>query len=176
MMRHHRGAGPGGNHDRLTGLECLQEMARHGARSGAIAASVCGLPATRLVLGKVHPIAQPLQHVGHRHPHFGEKLIDHAGDEQRNLVAHVDSNCIRMGQTIEKPPAGPAFRPAGKLKHAPPFFPSQQTTQNDGLSYSSLKRTSASMPGLMAGSMLSNSTMIWWSLISRTTPGMAAFC
>src|ERR1019366_2913989 len=42
--------------------------------------------------------------------------------------------------------------------------------------YSSFNRTSACMPGLIAGSVLSNSTVTWLSLISRTTPAIAAFC
>ena len=53
-------------------FEGLEEMARHRAGFFAIAAVEGGLAAAGLVFGKIHCIAEPLQHVGHRHADLGK--------------------------------------------------------------------------------------------------------
>ena len=49
--------------------------------SARISAVERRLPATGLVLGKIHAVAEPLQHPGHGHPDLWKKLIDDAGNE-----------------------------------------------------------------------------------------------
>ena len=71
-------------------------MPRDLAGLGAIAAIECRLAAAGLVFGEIDPVAEAFENVGHRHAHLGEELVDHAGDEQRDLATHHQSlNLIR---------------------------------------------------------------------------------
>jgi hypothetical protein len=65
----------------LAPFECLDEVPRHRSGFGAVTAIERGLTAAGLLFGKIHLIAEVLQHARHGHSHFWKKLIDHAGNE-----------------------------------------------------------------------------------------------
>ena len=70
----------------------VEEVARHRARFGAIAAVEGRLAAAGLVLREIDPVAEALEHLGHRHADPGEELVDDAGDEQGNAGRHVEKD------------------------------------------------------------------------------------
>ena len=63
-------------------------MARHFASLTAESAVERGLAATGLGFGEVDVAAGALQNFGHRHADFGKKLVDDAGDKQRDPKGH----------------------------------------------------------------------------------------
>ncbi len=81
MVHDHGGAGARRHHDAFGGCEGIEEVARHNPRLVAVAAVEGRLPATGLVLWKIHLIAEPLDDSGHGHADLGKELIDHAGNK-----------------------------------------------------------------------------------------------
>ena len=101
VMRHHRGAGTGRRHNALRGFEGVEEMARHGARFVAIAAVEGGLPTAGLALREVDLVAEAFENVGHIHADLGKKLVDNAGDEQRDPITHAETRIVTEPRTSE---------------------------------------------------------------------------
>jgi class 3 adenylate cyclase len=81
VVSHHGGARTRGSHDLFAAFEDLQEVTRGRACLVAVAGVERRLPAAGLLFRKVHLVADPFQHLGHRHADVREKLIHHAGNE-----------------------------------------------------------------------------------------------
>jgi hypothetical protein len=56
-------------------------MTRDLPRLLAIPAVKCRLAAAGLLFRKMNLISEPLEHVDYSHPHFGEQLVNDAGDK-----------------------------------------------------------------------------------------------
>jgi hypothetical protein len=71
-------------------------MARHGAGFVAIAAVEGGLPAAGLALREIDLVAEAFENIGHIHADFGKKLVDYAGDEQRDPITHAETRIVAV--------------------------------------------------------------------------------
>jgi hypothetical protein len=66
-------------------------MARHRPRLIAIAGVEGGLPAAGLALREINFVAEAFENIGHIDDDLGEKLVDNAGDEQRDPITHAET-------------------------------------------------------------------------------------
>jgi hypothetical protein len=86
MMRDHRSAGAGRNHDELGARKYLQEVPFYGARFIHESGIESGLSAAGLRLTEFDLAAGPFEDLGHGEAHARKDLVDQAGDENRNAV------------------------------------------------------------------------------------------